>query len=49
MLNPCTYKKIYNEGILAAHMDVNINSCRYGGEKKEAWLLGYKSLEDDEE
>lgn len=49
MLNPCVYNKVFNEGVLAAHMDINKNSCRYFGEKKSAWLSGYKSLEEGEE
>lgn len=47
MLKPCVYCRIYGEGVRAAFAEFKESDCRYCGEKKQAWLDGFRSYEKD--
>lgn len=40
--------RIFGEGQRAAFAEFKESDCPYGGEKKEVWLEGYRSLKDEE-
>ena len=45
----CVRNRIFGEGQRAAMIELRESDCKYGGEKREIWLEGYRSLEDESE
>lgn len=39
--------RIFGEGQRAAIMEMKESDCQYGGEKREIWLEGFRSVSED--
>lgn len=48
ILNPMVYSRMFNEGKYCALCKMKESDCTYCGLKRDAWVSGFRSVEDVE-